>query len=88
VNSKLRAFVFGGLVGVIALVIDRVARIVHPAIHALLVPGSFITLPYQGESPWTTGILVGLLEFAFNFAIYGLAGVAIAAITSSRRRNG
>lgn len=73
----LRAFVFGGLVGVLTIVIDRIAHVVSPAAHAVLIPGSFITAPYQGESPWTKGVLAGLLTFVFNFGIYGLAGIAL-----------
>lgn len=76
-NPRTRAFFFGGLVGVLSIVIDRIAHVVSPSLHALLIPGSFITAPYQGSSPWTKGVLAGLLTFVFNFAIYGGAAVVL-----------
>lgn len=85
-TPKIRAFFLGALAGILALVCDRVFHVVSPLLNAVLVPGSFITLPYQGENPWTTGVFVVLLEFAFNFLIYGLAGLALGWLIDSAGR--
>lgn len=87
-SPRVKAFFFGGLLGVLAIVIDRIAHVISPVLHAALIPGSFITAPYQGESPWIRGTLVGVLEFVFNFAIYGAIAVAIVWLinTAAERR--
>lgn len=84
----VKAFFVGGLLGVLAIVIDRIAHVISPVLHAALIPGAFISAPYQGESPWIRGTLVGILEFAFNFAIYGAIALAIVWFinTASRTR--
>lgn len=82
-TPRLRAFFFGGLAGVLAIVIQRLFHVLSPVLSALLIPGAFITAPYQGESPWIKGTLAAVLEFAFNFAIYGAVALCIVWLVNS-----
>lgn len=63
--------------GVLAIVTVRLFNVVSPMLRGLLLPGGLLTAGYQGEHPWTAGVLVGIIQLAGNVVIYGLAGLGI-----------
>jgi hypothetical protein len=60
-------------------------RTSSPLLLLTLWPTSIIGFGYQGEGPWTTGLIIGILEFGGNALIYGVIGSIIGAIAGKLR---
>ena len=81
---------FGGGFGVVGIILTKLFHVTSRFIRYLLWPSSILTSTYQGSHPWTAGVLVALVDFAGNVAIYALIGFAVGSlieIAQSRRIN-
>lgn len=77
-----KGFVIGAAFGI--LVIPVLIAIHIESTHVLLSlrPTSVIGFGYQGERPWTLGLLIGILEFVGNALIYGTIGLLVGSLIS------
>jgi hypothetical protein len=76
-SAGRKGFLAGAAVGIIAILVLMYFQTESTVLLLIFWPTSVLGFGYQGGSPWTIGLLLGVLEFGGNALIYGFVGFVI-----------
>jgi hypothetical protein len=81
-KAPVKGFIIGAVVGLLVIPILMATDTRSTFVLLALWPTSIIGFGYQGESPWTLGLLIGGIELIGNALIYGMIGLLIGSLVS------